>query len=83
MSSNERLILKGRLMELKEEERNLNLKISGNVKLLKSYFFEIENGEIDQFEEKRIELFSNELVDNIIEIKRIKLHIKKVEDELL
>lgn len=83
MSSNERLILKGRLMELKEEERNLSLKISGNIKLLKSYFFEIENGEIDQFEEKRIELFSNELVDNIIEIKRIKLHIKKVEDGLL
>lgn len=82
MSSTERLALKGKLVELREKESKLCLKISGNIKLLKSYFYEIEHEEINQFEEKCIEVFSKELTENITEIKRTKAQIKKVEDEL-
>jgi hypothetical protein len=82
MSSTERLALKGKLVELREKETKLRLKISGNVKLLKSYFYEVEYEDIDNFEEKSIAVFSGELTENIVEMKSIRKKINDIENKL-
>jgi len=82
MSSTERLALKGKLVELREKETKLRIKISGNVKLLKSYFYEVEYEDIDNFEEKSIAVFSGELTENIVEIKSIRKKINDIENKL-
>ena len=82
MSSNERLILLGKIEELKEEERKICVKIRGASELVRSHCSTLIHDSYDQMDDNIIEVFSKELVENIRNLRKIKEKIKKLQKEL-
>ena len=81
MNSNERLIIKGMIQELKEQEQKICAKIEGASELIRSHCSTLLHDSYDQMDDKIIEVYSEELVQAIRNLRELKEKIRKAQRE--
>lgn len=68
---NERLIMKGKLVELEEQASILSIKIKGTAKIVRESC-NPSTGSYEQMDDQTIKVFSSELVKDICSLREIK-----------
>ena len=79
---NERLIMKGRLVDLEEKASYLKTKIEGSSKILRENCCLSLKDSYDQLDDQMIKVFSSELVQDIRSLRELNEKIKLLQQNL-
>lgn len=79
---NERLVMKGRLVELEEQANYLKTKIEGSSKIVRENCSLSLKGSYDQLDDQTIKVFSSELVNDIRSLREINEKTQRLQQDL-